>query len=196
MAARDEKWIGLSEAALLLGVHPSTVRSWADKGLIPVHRTAGGHRRFLRSEIRAWADRSRSGTSEAQVVIENVIGRTRMEVPRLLEQDWYARLTETQREAYRDESRRLLEQVGRFIGDESSEEAAHIGQEYARISLQAGMGLAEAVKAFLFFRGFLLESILNLSEVQRVQASSQQHREATRFTDLVLVALIEEYQTV
>jgi hypothetical protein len=125
-----------------------------------------------------------------------VIGRTRLEMPRLLDQGWYARLTEDQRAAYREESRRLLEQVGRFIGEEASDEAAHIGRDYARISLRAGMSLVEAVQAFLFFRSFLLESILNLSEVQRVQASGQQHREATSFTDLVLVALIEEYQTV
>lgn len=150
----------------------------------------------MKSEIQAWADRSRSGTSEAQVVIENVIGRTRLEMPRLQDQAWYSQLTETQRAEYREESRRLLDQVGRMIGEDASDEARQLGREYARISLDAGMTLVEAVQAFLFFRSFLLESILNLSEVQRGQASSQQHRAATRFTDLVLVSLIEEYQTV
>jgi excisionase family DNA binding protein len=47
----SESWISLSEAAKILGVHTSTVRSWADQGRLPVHRTQGGHRRFRREEL-------------------------------------------------------------------------------------------------------------------------------------------------
>jgi excisionase family DNA binding protein len=36
------------EASNLAGVGPSTVKRWADKGLLPCVRTAGGHRRFER----------------------------------------------------------------------------------------------------------------------------------------------------
>lgn len=195
MSDIQEEWLGLSETAELLGVHPSTVRAWADQGKLPVHRTAGGHRRFLRSEIERWSSRAhRGGASEAQIVMENVIGRTRMEMPRLQDQDWYAGLTESQRTAYREESRRLLMQVGRLIEEPATEQAVHIGQDYARISLDAGMTLREAVEAFLFFRSFLLESIFNLSEVQAAQAWGSMHRQATHFTDQVLLALIEGYQ--
>lgn len=193
----DKRWIGLSEAARLLGVHPSTVRAWADGGKLQVHRTPGGHRRFLLPEIERWgADRGRRA-SEAQVVIENVIGRTRLEVPRLQNQHWYLKLTETQREAYREESRRLLEQVGHFIGrpaEAAGPEAAQIGREYARISLQAKMSLIEAVEAFLFFRSFLMESLFSLSEVRSAPSWDEMHREASHFVDRVLLALIEAYQ--
>jgi len=193
----DKRWIGLSEAARLLGVHPSTVRAWADGGKLQVQRTPGGHRRFLLPEIERWgADRGRRA-SEAQVVIENVIGRTRLEVPRLQNQRWYLKLTEPQREAYREESRRLLEQVGRFIGrpaEAAGPEAAQIGREYARISLQAKMTLIEAVEAFLFFRSFLMESLFSLSEVRSAPSWDEMHREASHFADQVLLALIEAYQ--
>jgi excisionase family DNA binding protein len=30
-------WLSLSEIATELGVHPSTVRNWADQGDLPVH---------------------------------------------------------------------------------------------------------------------------------------------------------------
>jgi len=197
MDRQDKRWIGLSEAARLLGVHPSTLRAWADGGKLQVHRTPGGHRRFLLPEIERWgADRGRRA-SEAQVVIENVIGRTRLEVPRLQNQHWYLKLTETQREAYREESRRLLEQVGRFIGrpaEAAGPEAAQIGREYARISLQANMTLIEAVEAFLFFRSFLMESLFSLSEVRSAPSWDEMHREASHFADRVLLALIEAYQ--
>ncbi len=39
------------EAAELAGVTPSTVKRWADQGLLPCVRTAGGHRRFERAAI-------------------------------------------------------------------------------------------------------------------------------------------------
>ncbi|MFQ5943755.1 MAG: helix-turn-helix domain-containing protein [Anaerolineales bacterium] len=184
--------VGLSEAASLLGVHPSTVRSWADSGKLPVHRTAGGHRRFLRSDIEDL--RRDPTTSGAQFVIENVIGRTRIEVAegRLEDQAWYRKLTEPQREAYRNESHRLLQQVGELIGAESSEESRQIGRDYAKISLEADMTLVEAVEAFLFFRRFLMESIYNLHEAQR---GPRFHRQASQFTDAVLVSIVESYQS-
>jgi excisionase family DNA binding protein len=56
----EDEWLSLHEAAGLLGVHPSTVRIWSDKGLLPAHRTPGGHRRFKRSEVLLWANTSRA----------------------------------------------------------------------------------------------------------------------------------------
>ena len=44
----NDEWLSLSDAAKLLGVHPSTVRLWSDKGVLPTHRTSGGHRRYRR----------------------------------------------------------------------------------------------------------------------------------------------------
>ncbi len=187
-------WIGLSETARILGVHPSTVRTWADSGKIPVHRTAGGHRRFLRTEIENL--RGGSADSGVKLVVENVIGRTRLEVAegRLESQAWYRRLTEPQRQAYRDESHRLVQQVGELIGAESSEEARQIGHDYARISLEAGMSLVEAVEAFLFFREFLIESINSLHETRGGSSWTQFQRQASRFIDGVLVAIVATYQ--
>jgi len=49
----DAEWLTLSQAAALLGVHPSTVRRWADHGDLPVKLTPGGHRRFRRAELEA-----------------------------------------------------------------------------------------------------------------------------------------------
>lgn len=195
MSDRQDQWLGLSEAAELLGVHPSTVRAWADQGKLPVQRTPGGHRRFPRAEIEAMLSGGRrSGGSEAQIVMENVIGRARLEMPRLQDQAWYTGLTESQRTAYRQESRRLLGQLGTLIGEPASAQAEHIGHEYARISLEAGMSLEEAVAAFLFFRSFLLESIFNLSEVQAAHTWGSLYKQAAQFTDRVLLALIEGYQ--
>ena len=48
-----EEWLSLREAADLLGMHPATVRLWADRNEIPSRRTSGGHRRFRRADVEA-----------------------------------------------------------------------------------------------------------------------------------------------
>jgi hypothetical protein len=40
-----------SEAAERAGVSPSTLQKWAQRGLVPFDRTAGGHRRFDPGEV-------------------------------------------------------------------------------------------------------------------------------------------------
>ncbi len=45
-----------SEAAALVGVSVATIRGWADAGVIPSHRTIGGHRRFEVRELTAWLE--------------------------------------------------------------------------------------------------------------------------------------------
>ncbi|MFN8660932.1 MAG: MerR family DNA-binding transcriptional regulator [Thermomicrobiales bacterium] len=40
------KLLSVTEAAQRLGIHPHTLRAWADKGLVPVMRTPTGYRRF------------------------------------------------------------------------------------------------------------------------------------------------------
>src|SRR2546426_9679846 len=49
----EDEWLSLSEAAELLGMHPATVRLWADRNELPSRRTNGGHPRFRRTDIEA-----------------------------------------------------------------------------------------------------------------------------------------------
>ncbi len=45
------RYLSSAEASALAGVAPSTVKRWADEGLLPCVRTAGGHRRFLQVDV-------------------------------------------------------------------------------------------------------------------------------------------------
>ena len=44
-------WITTKKAMQLLGVGPTTIKRWTDKGRLPFTRTAGGHRRFRLSAV-------------------------------------------------------------------------------------------------------------------------------------------------
>ena len=52
-------WLSLKQAADRLGIHPTTLRRWADSGEIPVMLTPGGHRRFAISDIERFSEEHR-----------------------------------------------------------------------------------------------------------------------------------------
>jgi excisionase family DNA binding protein len=66
------EWLTLGQAAKYLGVAQSTMRKWSDVGRVSAFYTPGGHRRYRRSDLDQFLDRSgRSGAAaiEGPVVL-------------------------------------------------------------------------------------------------------------------------------
>jgi excisionase family DNA binding protein len=62
MARRDDtEWLTLGQAARFLGVAQSTIRKWSDQGRVRAFYTPGGHRRYRRSDLETFLDRSGPG---------------------------------------------------------------------------------------------------------------------------------------
>jgi excisionase family DNA binding protein len=57
-AAAPPEWLTLGQAAKYLGVAQSTMRKWSDLGRVPAFYTPGGHRRYRRSDLDQFLDRS------------------------------------------------------------------------------------------------------------------------------------------
>jgi len=57
----DSDWLTLGQAARFLGVAQSTIRKWSDNGRVPAFYTPGGHRRYRRSDLETFLDRSGPG---------------------------------------------------------------------------------------------------------------------------------------
>src|SRR5512139_941038 len=132
-----DEWYSLSQAAKQLGVHPSTVRAWADHGYIPSQRTQGGHRRFRRSDIEIrMHTRFESSTPEATSVYANVLRNTRVQISEsnLETEKWYMKMDEEARQQYRLSGRSLvLGLIGHLTSSDGGleAEARSLGYEYA-----------------------------------------------------------------
>jgi excisionase family DNA binding protein len=59
--AGEPDWMTLGQAAKYLGVAQSTIRKWSDQGRLPAFYTPGGHRRYRRSDLEAYLERSGPG---------------------------------------------------------------------------------------------------------------------------------------
>jgi excisionase family DNA binding protein len=201
----EEEWLSLREAAELLGMHPATVRLWADRNALPSRRTSGGHRRFRRSDIEAHLrqESERKPRPAARLLVQSVLGRVREAwaegvLDRL---PWHRHFDEAAREAYRRLGRRLLELLLRALTDagaypELLHEAARLGYEYGSITRSSHVPVADAVRAFLYFRSLVDETLIQLAEVQ----GTRDHQEIPwaeslyqiqRLTNEILPALIE-----
>jgi excisionase family DNA binding protein len=196
-------WLSLSKVASILGVHPSTVRSWSDQGVLPVHRTQGGHRRYLRSEVELWLQSKRAdGPADVNLVVQNALRNTRFQISegRLKSEEWYKKLDEEARNQYRMSGRALLQGLISYMnsnGKKANAEAEALGYEYASRGRRYGLSFIEATHAFLFFRNLLMESMLSVYEAASVSSAyawSDMFRRVNAFTDQILITLMETYE--
>jgi excisionase family DNA binding protein len=174
----EDEWLSLSEAAEMLGMHPATVRLWADRNELPSRRTNGGHRRFRRSDIEARLrhDAERKPRPTAQLLVQSVLGRVRFAFTdgTLKTLSWYENFNDSALEAYRSLGRRVLELLLRALNngtsvDELRAEAVLLGAEYGSVTRDSHVPVADAVRAFLYFRSLVDESVIQLAEVQGVR---------------------------
>jgi excisionase family DNA binding protein len=197
------QWLNLHEVAEIMGVHPSTVRLWSDKGLLPTHRTSGGHRRYRREEIDLWLQTSRqenpNGPAEA---MQLAIGHIRMQIAdgRLEAEPWYQKLDDAARSQYRLSGMNLVRGLMSSLsadGASAAHEAYALGYEYASRARRYGLNAVDATRAFLFFRNTLLEAVLNAYDKARVPpglAWGNMLNKMHTFTDQILLNLLETYQ--
>ena len=206
----EDEWLSLRQVADMLGIHPATVRLWADRNELPSRRTNGGHRRFRRVDIEArlHQEAEKKPHPAAQLLVQSVLGRVRFAFTdgTLSTLPWYQHFDEASREAYRKLGRRMLELLLHALTtntftDELRQEAIQLGREYGSITCNSHVSLADAVRAFLYFRDIVDDSVIQLAEVRGSGIRDTQDlpwaeslRQIQSLTNEVLPALIEVAQ--
>jgi excisionase family DNA binding protein len=201
-----DEWISLHEAAEMLGIHPATMRLWADRNELPSRRTSGGHRRFRRSDIEARLQHEVSHKSNPapQLLVQSILGRVRFAFTdgTLNTLQWYQQFDENARDAFRLLGHRILDLLLQALTtNEFSEgqrrDAVELGSEYGSITRTSGVPLVDAVRAFLYFHDIVVESVLQLAEVRGPSTRDHQDvpwaeslRQIQALTNEILPALI------
>jgi len=195
-----DEWLSLSDAAKLLGVHPSTVRLWSDKGVLPTHRTSGGHRRYRRDEVLLWSNTAREVRTEPEGVMHMAMKNVRMQIgeANLENEPWYHKLDENARKQYRESARSLGQGLMTYLASENGDdsEAHAIGYEYASRARRYGLSEVDATRALLFFRNALIESVMKVyreANIHSGRAWEEMLHKMHTFTDLILLSLLETY---
>lgn len=199
----NDEWLSLSDAAEALGVHPSTIRNWSNEGALPVYRTAGGHRRYKRSEVELWASSKRQEQRVApNDVMQMAVRQIRIHIAegRLEAEAWYRKLNEEARVQYRQSGGMLARGLMNYLAadDEgATSEARSLGYEYASRAQRYELNSVEAISAFLFFRNMLIEAVMRQfadANVPSADAWVLLSRVIT-FTDQIQLSLLETFDS-
>lgn len=200
-----KKWLTLSEAARTLGVHPSTLRRWADSGSVPVNVTPGGHRRFLEADLVALDSRNQteyaSPVNTGEIWGDYALVETRQRLISQPEPPWLAAFDADTRNEKRALGRRLMGLIMQHISTPADDEtllieAKSIALRYAQNCVRVGISAAEGLRATAFFRDALTEVALQMPQVAHFDSGAQLRllRKVNQVFNVVQVGLIEYYE--
>lgn len=202
-----DEWLTLSDAAERLGVHPTTLRRWANKGKMPVMVTPGGHRRFLLADIEAFQQaqtQHRHQQDVEQVWAQSALTHTRQSIVSHQDDRWLTVQDESEREEMRMMGRRLMGVLMQYIAlDEADHgrdsvlaEAEELGEKYGQYARQQAIGLSDALQATLFFRDSLVEAAIQLPASTRIrpEANMRLLRRINRILNSVQLAVARAYE--
>ena len=196
------RWMSLGEVSRALEINEATLRQWADRGRLPVYRTPGGHRRFLREDVEALM---RGAAAPAPLTTappvspdadpeDLALRRIRSKLNRidLSEQSWMQSFQAEGRDRMRLFGRRLLSLLlqqnlnarSSRRKDETLSETHMLGHEYGSEMADRGVPLTDSVQAFLFFRQAVVEAV-----------SPERLQQVVEISDRVLVGLVSAYDS-
>ncbi len=200
-------WLTLSEASTLLGIHPITLRSWVDAGMVRAFRTPGGHRRFRRGELVEFMEQQRTQTPNRALTAtaDQTLERIRTEIGSspMRESSWYMQLSDAERARQREMGQRLLGLLLQYVsrqenGGDFLQEARQMAQQYGVTLAHARLGASDLARAFLFFRHMVINATFHASGTPK-QADADGVRLLQRinaFMDELLIATLEAYDQV
>jgi excisionase family DNA binding protein len=187
--------MSLGEAARVLGVAPTTLRRWADDGVVRSFVTPGGHRRFVRSSIAALvpADRrDRPSLERLGETPERMARAYRRSMARPTgDPDWLRGMQGADRDPLREHGRGLSAALlGYLDGGTQPErearlaEAADAAAHYGRLAHARGATIHETVAAYLRFSRPFIAELATLARRRNLDTA-----EATELLESTLVAL-------
>lgn len=201
--ATQRQWLTLKDASDFLGVHFTTLRSWADNGEIQVFRTPGGHRRFSVADLRRFLDErvGRLSPADSENVINAVIQHVQQEMTRLPREEvrWHYPLDDQASTRRRQRGQQLFALALSFVLKPALrprllEEGRKLGLEYGQEAHASRISLADAGRAVRFFRNQLIQAVRAEEASDLLDADDLRiQQQIDLFLDEVLYAVLSGY---
>lgn len=210
--ARGARWLSLGPASRELGVDPDTLRRWADEGRVDAWTTPGGHRRFDRRAVERLARERRPG-APARALAD--LGASPERFARVYRARYGAEGTharvasaprdDTEREAYRQDGRRLIAALVAYLDADPADstarsraeaEATAIVDGHGTRSAAGGVSLTQAVELFVHARQPFLAEIAGLGRRRSLDSVrlASLYGDASALLDRLLLRFIGAHQ--
>lgn len=203
-APSPKQWLSLKEASGFLGVHFTTLRTWADNGEIRVMRTPGGHRRFSVADLRRFLEERASHTlvTNPDGLVDAAVGRVRQEIAKQPGggEQWRYALDEAANVERQQRGRKLFSLAISYVLKPKQhayllEEGRLLGREYGEEAARNQVSLMETGRAVQFFRHQLIQAIHALDGPEPLDADDVRIQQAINyFLDEVLYAVLEGFE--
>ena len=200
-------WVSLNEACRLLGVSPSTVRRWADTGIVRTFVTPGGHRRFSRQGLESLLPDRPTGHPSLAALGETPVrmarGYRRAADGTLGQMPWVENLGPEQRDRFRRFGRSMvaalvvaLDAADALEREGLLRDAETACAEYGDVAAREGLDSATTADMFLRFRRPFLDELGALARRRELDASATASliAEANAALDGLLVTTLRSWQ--
>ena len=200
----NDELLTISEAAEILGVSEPALRTWTDEGQIKAFVTPGGHRRYLRSDLKKFIglNQKRLGIKSLTEKLEGTATVHRdMDATLVNSGPWRRQMDEATQQKFSSLGRQLLTLLNQCITkpsrpDETVIAAREIGRSYGELTRDLDMPLIASIRAFIQHRQPMLNTIFDMTK--KGEMTERQIAEAVPMVDQAideaLVALVTEHQ--
>lgn len=200
----QESLISISKASHILGVSEAALRQWTDEGKLRAFITPGGHRRYLKADLKKLMSQHTRILGVKDLVIElEDTARLHREIGQasLENTSWFNKLNQESQERLADIGRRLLNLIVKYIAEPSKREETiklvrDVGYDHGKTLADLGLPLVDSVEAFILHRNPIMNATAHL--VRRKEAFTGRIVEAiplvAHVMDEALVALVAAHQ--
>lgn len=200
---KQMSFVSINKASEILGVSEAALRQWTDGGKIKAFITPGGHRRFLKSDLKKLLDSNQRypGLKDLALEVEDTIQIHREIGKSFHNTSWYSRLDVESQEYLARLGRQLLDLIITFITKptrqaETEKLICKTGQDFGLISARLDLQLADSVEAFILHRNPIMNTATELIKKRGVFTDRivETIPLLGRVLDSALVALVSTHQ--
>lgn len=195
-------WLSLGQAAAYLGVHFTTLRRWANAGVVPCLRTPGGQRRFERSELDRFIQSLRQPlpTPALAAMESRVLDAARQTTLTHRSDAWRQRMGDAMSERFRASGRRLVALLMQYSartenGEPFLLEGRRMAADYGALCHRSNLTITDTIEVFLLFRRSVLDAVHDAGSLGGgADVDGQRlYRRMSDFMDALLVATAEGF---